>query len=80
MDNLIVLLMMYVQEKDWIRACELYDIQTTLVVRFIIDNISIDKISDFINDYIIITGQDINEYRAEIADIERKIAEAYQNT
>lgn len=77
MDDLILLLMLYVRRKDWIRACELYDIQTTLVAGLIINNIDIDRISVFINDYIIITGQDINEYRAKVNEIERKIAEAY---
>ena len=77
MNNLIVLLMLYVQEKDWIRACELYDIQTVIVAQYIIEHTSIYDINDLVTNYIIITGQDINEYRAEIAEIERKIAEAY---
>lgn len=77
MDDLIVLLMLYIQEKDWIRACELYDVQTTSIARFIIDNIDIDKINDFVNEYIIITDQDINEYRDEVIKIEQKIAESY---
>lgn len=77
MNDLVLVLMLYVQEKDWLRACELYDVQTTLMAELIIDNISIDKINNFVNDYIIIMDQDINEYRAEIAEIERKIAEAY---
>lgn len=77
MNDLILVLMLYVQEKDWVGACELYDVQTTLMAKLIIDNISIDKINNFVNDYIIIMDEDINEYRAEIAEIERKIAEAY---
>lgn len=77
MNNLIVLLMLYVQEKDWIRACELYDIQTVIVAQYIIEHTSIDDINNLVHNYIIITDQDINEYYAEIAAIERKIAEAY---
>lgn len=77
MDNVIILLMLYVQRKDWIRACELYDIQTTLIARFIIDNIDIDRISVFIHDYIIITDQDVNEYHAKVAKIQQKIDETY---
>lgn len=77
MDNVILLLMLYVQRKDWIRACELYDIQTTLIAKFIIDNIDIDRISVFIVDYCITTAQNINEYRTKVAEIEQKIAEAY---
>lgn len=69
--------MLYVQRKDWIRACELYDIQTTLIARFIIDNIDIDRISVFIVDYCIVTDQDIDVYRAEAIEIEQKIAEVY---
>lgn len=77
MDDLIVLLMLYVQEKDWIRACELYDIQTVIVVQYIIERTSIDNINDLVTNCIIIAGQDINKYRAEVNKIERKIAEAY---
>lgn len=77
MDNVILLLMLYVQRKDWIRACELYDIQTTLIARFIINNIDIDRISVFIVDYCIVTDQDIDVYRAKAIEIEQKIAEAY---
>lgn len=77
MDDLIILLMLYVQEKDWIRACELYDIQTVIVAQYIIEHTSINDINDLVTNYIIITGQDINEYRAEVNKIERKIAEAY---
>lgn len=77
MDNVILILMLYVQRKDWIRACELYDIQTTLIARFIIDNIDIDRISVFIVDYCIVTDQDIDVYRAEAIEIEQKIAEVY---
>ena len=69
--------MLYVQEKDWIRACELYDIQTVIVAQYIIEHTSIDDINNLVHNYIIITDQDINEYYAEIAAIERKIAEAY---
>lgn len=77
MDNLIVLLMLYVQEKDWIRACELYDIQTVIVAQYIIEHTSINNINDLVTNYIIITGQDINKYRAKVAEIEKKIAETY---
>lgn len=77
MDDLILLLMLYVQGKDWIRACELYDIQTVIVAQYIIEHTSIYDINDLVHDYIIITGQDINEYRAEAAEIERKINETY---
>lgn len=77
MNNVMVLLLLYVRRKDWIRACELYDIQTTLIAKFIINNIDIDRISVFIVDYFIITGQDINECRAKAAEIQQKITEAY---
>lgn len=69
--------MLYVQEKDWIRACELYDIQTVIVAQYIIEHTSIYDINDLVTKYIIITGQDINEYRAEVNKIEQKIAETY---
>lgn len=77
MHDLILLLMLYVQEKDWIRACELYDIQTVIVAQYIIEHTSIYDINDLVTNYIIITGQDINEYRAEVNKIEQKIAETY---
>lgn len=77
MNNLIILLMLYIQGKDWIRACELYDVQTVIVAQYIIEHTSIYDIYDLVTNCIIIAGQDINKYRAEIAEIERKIAEVY---
>lgn len=77
MNNLVLLLMMYVQGKDWIRACELYDIHTTIIAQYIIDHTSIEDINDLIFTYSIGTNQDINKYCDKIVEIERNIAEAY---
>lgn len=77
MDNLILLLMFYIQEKDWIRACELYDIRTVIIAQYIIEHTSIDDIDDLVHNYIIVTNQDINEYLDESAKIQQKIAETY---
>ena len=77
MDDLILLLMFYIQEKDWIRAYELYDIRTVIIAQYIIEHTSIDDINDLVHNYMIVTGQDINEYRDEAAKIQQKIAETY---
>ena len=77
MDNLILLLVFYIQEKDWIRACELYDIQTVIIAQYIIEHTSIDDIDDLVHNYMIVTNQDINEYRGKAAKIQQKIAETY---
>lgn len=77
MDDLILLLMFYIQEKDWIRACELYDIRIVIVAQYIIEHTSIDDIDDLVHNYMIVTDQDINEYRDEVAKIQQKIDETY---
>lgn len=77
MDDLILLLMFYIQEKDWIRACELYDIQTVIVAQYIIEHTSIDDIDNLVHNYMIVTDQDINEYRDKVAKIQQKIDETY---
>ena len=77
MDDLILLLMFYIQEKDWIRACELYDIRTVIVAQYIIEHTSIDDIDDLVHNCMILTDKDINEYRDEVAKIQQKINETY---